>query len=76
LLGREYLVFCPRCKREVIPVVNPHDTISGFCPQCNKPITNLGARKYFEVGALLFLAFVVAVFFAGFVVWTLFEKGR
>jgi predicted amidophosphoribosyltransferase len=47
LAGRENLVLCPTCNREVLPTVNPHDTISKYCPLCNKPITGLAGRKIF-----------------------------
>jgi hypothetical protein len=43
------MVFCPTCNREVLPVVNPHDTISKYCPACSKPITGLAGRKVFWI---------------------------
>lgn len=61
LLGRRNLVRCTKCNQQVIPVVNPFDTISKYCPLCNAPITNLVGRKVFFVLALLFAAFVVAM---------------
>ncbi|MCF7962213.1 MAG: zinc ribbon domain-containing protein [Pirellula sp.] len=47
LIGREHLVFCRSCSKEVLPIVNPHDTISKYCPVCSKPITGLAGRKIF-----------------------------
>ncbi len=66
LHGRENLVHCPTCRTDVIPKTNPHDTISKYCPLCNKPITGLAGRAVFlVVFVILFLCglgFVLATF--------------
>ena len=59
IAGREHLRYCKTCRREVMPVQSAHDTISRFCPQCSKAITNLGCRRVF-LGAFL-VGFVVVV---------------
>jgi hypothetical protein len=59
LLGRENLVYCPRCRVEVLPEIVPHDTISRYCPLCKLPMTNLLGRKFFF--ALFGLFVVVAI---------------
>ena len=62
LVGRENLVFCPTCKTDVLPVVNPHDTISKYCPVCNKPITALAGRKvFFLVWILMFVGVITVI---------------
>ncbi len=53
------MILCPTCNKEVLPVVNPHDTISKYCPMCSKPITALAGRKIFLVTG--FMAFFVAI---------------
>lgn len=60
LLGRENLVHCPRCSTEVLPEVNPHDTISRYCPLCKKPVTNLVGRKVFFVVCGLFVVTIIS----------------
>jgi predicted amidophosphoribosyltransferase len=60
LVGRENTVFCSTCKREVLPVVNPHDTISKYCPACNEAITGLAGRKVFwMIWALVFFSAIL-----------------
>ncbi len=59
LIGRENMVFCPTCKKDVLSVVNPHDTISRYCPSCNRPITALAGRKvFFTICAIVSVAIV------------------
>jgi hypothetical protein len=54
------LIDCPHCNKAVVPTVNPHDTISQYCPLCNRPITNLEGRKGFLIAAAVFALAVVA----------------
>lgn len=66
--GRENLITCGYCGESVIPVANPHDTISRYCPLRSKAITNMGCRHVF-----LALWIVVAIFalalMSGLVAW-------
>ena len=62
LLGRENLVYCPRCRVEVLPEIVPHDNISRYCPLCKRPMTNLLGRKFFFAFFALFgLIVVIAI---------------
>ena len=59
LLGREHLVPCPHCRADVLPEVHPHDTVSRYCPICNRPVTNLpGRRTLFTISGIFGLIFV------------------
>ena len=69
--GRENLVKCPHCGVEVLPEVNPHDTISKYCPLCKKPITKLGCRRLFFGVALSFAVIVVVVLGIGVLLFVL-----
>ena len=66
IVGRENLRLCRHCNTKVIPTQNPHDTISLFCPLCNKPITGLAARKLLIGLGLIILAVIVATLLIGF----------
>lgn len=68
ILGRENLVKCPHCGVDVLPEVNPHDTISKYCPLCKKPITQLGQRRCFLTLIIFIFIFVVLVVILGGVI--------
>jgi hypothetical protein len=72
LIGREFLVRCPGCNGEVIPIFSPNDTISRYCPICKQPITNLGARRAILV---VVLGVFVAMAVAGFAAFLVFRGG-
>jgi predicted amidophosphoribosyltransferase len=62
LIGREHLVFCTTCSKDVLPIVNPHDTISKYCPVCSKPITGLAGRKiFFSIALLVFFGAIIVI---------------
>lgn len=64
LLGRANLVPCPHCGADVLPEVNPHDTISRYCPLCKRPITNLPGRRIFFVSfGLIFVALMAVILY-------------
>ena len=50
---------CQNCKKTVLPVTNPHDTISMYCPLCNTPITNLTGRKVYFTVIILIIIFTI-----------------
>ena len=66
--GRENLITCGHCGESVIPVVNPHDTISRHCPLCSKAITNTGCRHVFLALWIIVAIFVFALI-SGLVAW-------
>jgi hypothetical protein len=66
--GREHLVRCQSCGNDVIPVVNPHDTVSRYCPICTKPVTNIGGRYLHIVIAVIFVVVVLLIVF-GVISW-------
>jgi RNA polymerase subunit RPABC4/transcription elongation factor Spt4 len=66
LAGRENMVYCPRCKTNVIPEVHGRDTISRYCPLCNKPITGLVARWVFLAIVLVFALWIVGTLLGWF----------
>ena len=59
--GRESMVHCPTCNISVLPVNNPVNTISQYCPYCNNPVTNLSGRRGFFV--FFFLVIIVIALF-------------
>ena len=61
LLGRENLVPCPHCGVNVLPEVNPHDTMSRYCPLCNRPITNLPWWRIFLVSFFVIFGLIISV---------------
>lgn len=66
LVGRESLVHCSTCNADVIPVRHMNDTVSRFCPFCERPLTNLTARKVLFVLVILFILGTVAILFGFF----------
>jgi hypothetical protein len=60
-VGREALVRCPACRADVIPIRHHDDSISRFCPFCERPLTNLAARKVLL--AVVVIAFLGALAF-------------
>ncbi|MEZ5301421.1 MAG: zinc ribbon domain-containing protein [Verrucomicrobiales bacterium] len=62
LRGREHMVNCAHCGNDIIPIANPHDTISKYCPICGKPATNQGCRYAFFTVSILFALTALAIF--------------
>lgn len=65
------MVKCSGCSNEILPITNPHDTISKFCPICQKPVTNIGCRYVFlGIGLTVFIVILVVVMsVVGFFFW-------
>lgn len=64
--GREHMIKCSGCKNEIFPITNPHDTISKYCPICQKPATNLGCRYVFLGIVLTVFVVILIVVISGF----------
>ena len=70
--GREHLVNCKNCNNDIIPINNPHDTISRYCPICNKPVNNKGCR--FVAHAFIAIIFLLVFSLVGAVIFTSFKN--